>query len=310
MKIGIVGAGAVGSSAAFALVMRGLASEIVLVDQKAELARAQAEDILHAVPFTAPVRVWAGGPDALAGAGVVVVTAGAPQNPGETRLQLLDRNAGIVRSIVEDVVRHAREAVIVVATNPVDVMTLVTTRVAGLDAGRVFGTGTMLDTARFRALIAAHVDVAPQSVHGYVLGEHGDSEVLAWSNADVGGLPLEAFAAQRQRPIDDAATARIDEGVRRAAYSIIEGKGATHFGIASGIARVVRAVRGDERAVLTVSMLTTGVEGLDEVSLSLPRIIGAGGVAHTFVPALSEQEREDLAASAQVLRDAAAGLDV
>jgi L-lactate dehydrogenase len=310
MKIGIVGAGAVGSTAAFALVMRGLASEVVLVDAKAELARAQAEDVLHAVPFSAPTRVWAGGPDALAGASVVVVTAGTAQKPGETRLQLLHRNAAIVRSVVEDIVEHAPEAVIVVATNPVDVMTLVTTEVAGRPDGRVFGTGTMLDTARFRALIAAHVDVASQSVHGYVLGEHGDSEVLAWSTADVGGLPLAAFAAQRQRPIDDEARARIDEGVRHAAYSIIEGKGSTHFGIASGIARLVRAIRGDERAVLTVSMVTPDVAGVEGVSLSLPRIVGAGGVAHTFMPKLSDGEREALAESARILRDAAAGRDV
>ena len=309
MKVGIIGAGAVGSTAAFALVMRGLASEIVLVDQKAELARAQAEDVQHAVPFTAPARVWAGDAAALEGADVVVVTAGAAQKPGETRLQLLDReraHSGVDRRPGSR--PHAPDAVIVVATNPVDVMTLVTTRLAGQAEGRVFGTGTMLDTARFRALIASHVGVAPQSVHGYVLGEHGDSEVLAWSTADVGTLALEAFADQLGRPIDDAVRARIDEGVRRAAYSIIEGKGATSFGIGSGIARLVRAIRGDERAVLTVSMVTPDVEGVKGVALSLPRIVGAGGVAHTFMPRLSDVERDALARSARILREAAAGV--
>jgi len=308
MKIGIIGAGAVGSTAAFALVVRGLASEIVLVDQKAELARAQADDILHAVPFTAPVRVRADDYAALDGAGVVIVSAGAAQKPGETRLQLLERNASIFEPIVGGIVRHAPGAILVVATNPVDVITAVATRLAGLPEGRVFGTGTMLDTARFRALIAAHVGVAPQSVHGYVLGEHGDSEVLAWSTADVGTLTLEAFAAQMGCPIDEGTRARIDDGVRRAAYSIIAGKGSTHFGIASGIARVVRAIRGDERAVLTVSMVTPEVEGVRDVALSLPRIVGAGGVSRTFMPRLSPEEREALARSARLLQDASAGI--
>lgn len=309
MKVGVIGAGAVGSTAAFAIIARGLASDIVIVDQKAELAQAQAEDLLHAVPFTSPVRVTAGDPSALAGASVVVITAGAAQKPGETRLQLADRNARIVRDLVRDVVRHAPEAVLLVATNPVDVMTDVATRVAGLPAGRVFGTGTMLDTARFRALIAAHVGVAPQSVHGYVLGEHGDSEVLAWSTADVGTLTLSAFAAQLGAPFDDEVRSRIDEGVRRAAYSIIEGKGATNFGIAAGIARVLRAIRNDERAVLTVSMTTDEVEGVRDVALSLPRIIGAGGVARTFMPKLASAECEALGRSARVLKDANAAVE-
>jgi L-lactate dehydrogenase len=310
MKVGIIGAGAVGSTAAFAIVARGLASEVVLVDQNAALARAQAEDLLHAVPFTSPVRVVAGDTDALSGASVVVVTAGAAQKPGETRLQLASRNARIMKDIVAGVVRHAPDAILVIATNPVDVMTLVATRLAGLPPGRVFGTGTMLDTARFRALISAHLGVAPQSVHGYVLGEHGDSEVLAWSTADVGSLTLEAFATQIGRPLDEDARATIDEGVRRAAYSIIEGKGSTSFGIGAGIARLVRAIRGDERAVLTVSMETGEVEGFRAVALSLPRIVGTGGVGHTFMPELAAREREALARSARILQEAGAGLDL
>jgi L-lactate dehydrogenase len=309
MKVGVVGAGAVGSTAAFAIIARGLASEIVLVDQKSDLARAQAGDLMHAVPFATPVRVVAGDPSALAGASVVVITAGAAQKPGETRLQLADRNARIVKDIVRDVVRHAPAAVLLVASNPVDVMTFVATRAAAHPPGRVFGTGTILDTARFRALIAAHVGVAPQSVHGYVLGEHGDSEVLAWSTADVGTLTLGAFAAQLGAPLDDEVRSRIDEGVRRAAYSIIEGKGATNFGIAAGIARVVRAIRNDERAVLTVSMTTDEVEGVRDVALSLPRIVGADGVARTFMPKLSPEECQALARSARVLKEATTALE-
>ncbi len=310
MKIGIIGAGVVGSTAAFAIVARGLASEVVLVDQNADLARAQAEDLLHAVPFTAPVRIIAGDPPALAGASLVVLTAGAAQKAGETRLELASRNARVMKDIIGEVTRHAPDAMLIVATNPVDVMTLAATRLAGLPPGRVIGTGTMLDTARFRALIAAHVDVAAQSVHGYVLGEHGDSEVLAWSTADVGTLGLDAFAAQIGRPLDDRARARIDEGVRRAAYSIIEGKGSTSFGIGAGIARLVRAIRGDERAVLTVSVETAELDGIRGIALSLPRIVGAAGVVRTFMPTLSGGEREALVRSARVLQEASAGLEL
>jgi L-lactate dehydrogenase len=305
MKIAIVGAGAVGSAAAFAIVLRGAASEVTLVDANLALARAQADDILHAVPFARPTRVSAGDYADLAGASIVVVAAGVGQQPGEDRLHLLARNAKTFEVVIGGIVRHAPDAIILIATNPVDVMTHVATKLAGRPAGRVFGTGTILDTARFRSLLAAHLGVAAQSVHGYVLGEHGDSEVLAWSTVDVGTNSLDDFAQQAGRRFDEEMRARIDHGVRRAAYSIIAGKGATSYGIGAGIARLVEAILGDERTLMTVSMLTPVVEDVTDVAISLPRLVGAGGVLHTFMPRLVEQEHAQLSQSAQTLKQAA-----
>src|SRR5579859_1648421 len=180
MKIGIVGSGLVGATAAYALVMRGIGGEIVLIDKNADRARAEADDIFHAVPFAHPMKVYAGDYPQLAGSGIVVISAGVNQRPGETRLQLLERNAAAFREVIPEILTHAPDALLVVATNPVDVMTHLTARFAG-KPGRVLGSGTTLDTARFRALIGAHLGIDPQHVHGYVVGEHGDSEVLTWS---------------------------------------------------------------------------------------------------------------------------------
>lgn len=308
MKIGIVGAGFVGASSAYAMTLLGTASEIVLVDLDRARADAHARDILHATPFSHAVRVVAGGFEALEGAALVVIAAGVGQKPGETRLQLLERNAKVFELVVPRVLAAAPEAVLVIATNPVDVMTHVAARIAGGRAGRVFGSGTVLDTARFRSLLGEHLGVSPKSVHAYVLGEHGDSEVLVWSEAQVGGIGLEVFATQAGKPLDADARARIDDGVRRAAYHIIEGKGATYFGIGAGLARIARVVLQDERTVLTVSSLQADVLGVAGVTLSLPSIVGRAGVLDTLHPALDGEESGALARSAGILEDAASAI--
>jgi L-lactate dehydrogenase len=308
MKVGIVGAGMVGSAAGFALALGGGASEIVLVDIDTARAGAEAEDISHAVPFARPVTVRSGGYGDLAGAGVVILAAGVSQQPGESRLALLGRNAEVFRSVVGEVLRAAPETILLVATNPVDIMTHVATRLSGLPPARVIGSGTILDTARFRSLLGAHLGISPHSVHAYVLGEHGDSEVLAWSSARAGATPIRAFAAQVGAPVTDDVAARIDSGVRRAAYRIIEGKGATWHGIGAGLARIVRAIAGNEQAVLSVSMLTAEVAGLRDVALSLPRIVGRNGIAADLMPDLDAAEHRALAASARLLRETAAAL--
>ncbi len=305
MKVGIVGCGLVGSTAAYAMALEGAARNLVLIDLNPAVARAHAEDILHATPFATPVRIAAGDYPDLRGAEAVVLACGVAQRPGETRLQLLERNAEVFRKVLARVTENAPEAILVVASNPVDVMTQVVTRISGLPASRVIGSGTILDTARFRALLGEHLCVAPQSVHAYVLGEHGDSEVLIWSSARVGGVPILDFAQQAGRPLTEKAKTRIDEGVRRAAYRIIEGKGATYHGIGAGLARIVRAIRDDERTVLTLSGMCMDVEGLDEVSLSLPRVLGAGGINAELRPVLSGEEQEALRKSAEILREAA-----
>lgn len=302
MKVGIVGSGFVGSTAAYAMVLQGAADQIVMLDANEGLARAQAEDILHATPFAAPNRVRAGKYEDLEGASVVVLACGVGQKPGEPRLQLLQRNLKVFEEVIPQVTRHAGGAVLLVASNPVDVITHVVSKLAGSPSGRVFGSGTILDTARFRALLGEHLAVAPQSVHAYVLGEHGDSEVLAWSSAQVGGVALEDFARQRNDAVTPEVMARIDEGVRRAAYRIIEGKKATYFGIGAALSRLVQALRGDERAVFTVSASDSGLAQIGDATLSLPRVIGAGGVLATLWPGLSQEESKALQHSAELLR--------
>jgi L-lactate dehydrogenase len=312
MKIGVVGSGFVGATAAYALVMRGIGRQVVLVDLNPARASAEADDILHAVPFAHPLEVVAGGYPDLAGARVVILTAGVGQRPGETRLQLLARNASVFGEVVPRVLEHAPQAVLLVATNPVDVMTQLAARVAaerGVAKARVLGSGTTLDTARFRALLGRRLGVDPGHVHAYVVGEHGDSEVLTWSIATAGGLPLSEMAERHGIPFDDAAKAAIDEGVRRAAYSIIAGKGATYYGVGSALARIVEVILGDQRSVLTVCTPEAEVAGVRDVTVSLPRIVGGAGVVESLPIALDRGEQEALARSAAVVRRAIDELD-
>jgi L-lactate dehydrogenase len=303
MKIGIVGCGFVGSSAAFAIVLGGVAPELVLVDINQKLALAHAEDILHATPFGSPTVITAGEYAELEGADLVILACGVGQKPGETRLQLLERNAKVFESVTSQAMRHAPNAILLVASNPVDVMTQAVGKFSGLPPGRVIGSGTILDTARFRALLGEHLDISPQSVHAYVVGEHGDSEVLVWSNAKVGGMPLSDFPSGH---LTDEARMRIDEGVRKAAYRIIDGKGATYYGIGAGLARIARAIRDNERTVLTLSTTLAGIDGFEGVSLSLPRVVGSEGIVSTLQPSLSDKERTELGRSAAILQKAAA----
>lgn len=308
MKVGIVGTGMVGSSAAFAMVMRGAASEVVLVDHNRARAEAEAQDILHATPFAYPIQIRAGDYEALTGAGIVVLAAGIGQRPGETRLELLGRNAAVFADILPKILDAAPDAVLVVATNPVDIMTDIATRLSGLPPERVIGSGTILDTARYRALLGEYLGVSPKSVHAWVLGEHGDSEVLCWSTATVGAIPVDLVAHQNNRPLGDSERAAIDQGVRGAAYRIIAGKGATWFGIGGGIARLVAAIADNERAVLTVSTLTPEVEGIRDVCLSLPRVVGSGGAGAALWPELDTAERTALKRSAEIIKQATESL--
>ena len=301
MKIGIVGAGMVGSSAAYAMTLLGVGTQIVLVDRNEALARAQAGDIAHAAPFGAPVQVKAGGYDGLEGAGVVILAAGVGQKPGESRIALLERNAAVFQTIIAEVTAHAPDAILLIATNPVDVMTYVAQKLSKMPASRVIGSGTILDTARFRAELGSHLGIAPQSVHAYILGEHGDSEIAVWSSATVGSTPVAEFARQIGRPLDAAARTALAIRVRDAAYEIIEGKGATYHGIGAGVARIVQAIIDDERVILSVSTVTPVVEGVQNVPVSLPRIVGREGVIADLMPHLDADEHAGLEASAKVI---------
>ena len=307
MKIGIVGSGFVGATAAYALVMRGVGREIVLVDANRERASAEADDIAHAVPFANALEVNDGDYADLRGARVVILAAGANQKPDETRLQLLERNAKIFAQIIPQVLDNAPDARIVVATNPVDVMTHLAAHFAqqrGVPYARVIGSGTTLDTARFRLLIARHVGIDAAHIHAYVVGEHGDSEVLTWAVTTVAGFPLEQFCAAHGILLNDAIRADIDTRVRRAAYHIISGKGATYYGIGSALARITQAILNDQRAILTVCSRHADVAGVKNVTLALPQLVGGDGVLDTYMPPLSEIELKLLNRSASVIRDA------
>jgi len=313
MKIGIVGCGMVGSASAYALVMSGVGREIVLVDINRARSEAEANDIYHAVPFAHPLTIRAGDYADLTGAKVVVIAGGVAQKPGETRLQLLQRNADVFRQIVPAVLRHAPDAVLLVVTNPVDIMTHLAAQFAsgfGVPHTRVIGSGTTLDTARFRALLGRHFDVDPQHVHAYVIGEHGDSEVLAWSQATIAGLNLDEFVKVHGKPLTQTQRKEIDENVRCAAYHIIAGKGSTYYGIGSAVARIVDVLLHDQRAILTICTRIDGVPGCDEVTLALPHLVGGRGALATIPLRLNSVEEEALRRSAGVLRQAVESLKV
>ncbi len=307
MKVGVVGAGFVGAASAYAMAIRGSCSELVLIDVNKKKALAEARDIAHATTFTAPVRVEYGDYEALNGADVVVMSAGVNQKPGETRLELLGRNAGIFRAVIPQIVETASDAIILVSANPVDIMTELTERIAheaGARPGSVLGTGTVLDTARFRQLVGAYMDVDSRHVHGYVFGEHGDSEVLGWSSLDIAGLSIEDFAETKGVEWNDEIKARIEEDTVRAAYAIIDGKGATYFGIGASTARVVESLVRDERAIYTV---TATVPEYD-CAMALPRVVTGAGVGQVLHPKMGADETAALAASASVLREYASQL--
>jgi L-lactate dehydrogenase len=307
MKVGIVGSGLVGATAGYALVMQGVGREVVLVDKDEARADAEADDIRHAVPFAHALEIREGGYDALDGCCVVVICAGVGQRPGETRLQLLKRNAQVFHEVVPAVLKSAPDAVLVVATNPVDVMTHLAARYAadcGVPAGRVLGSGTTLDTARFRSLLGSHCGIDPQHIHAHVIGEHGDSEVLTWSLATVAGMPLKTFVRLREIDLSEPVRREIDRQVRRAAYTIISGKGATYYGIGSALARIVKVILHDQRAVMTVCLPTPEVVDIHDVTLSLPRLVGGAGVLETFPLPLGEEENAQLRESARVIRQA------
>lgn len=309
MKVGIVGSGMVGSAAAFAIGLRGVASEVVLVDRDAALAEAHALDIAHAMPFGSGTVMRHGGYDALKGARVIIIAAGVAQRSDETRIDLLGRNAAVFREVIGEVMRVCPDPILLIASNPVDVMTQISVAISGLPAHRVIGSGTILDTARFRSLLGTHLGISPRSMHAYVLGEHGDSEVLAWSEVSIGGIPLEEFCVEQGRDVTPDVRAAIDDQVRNAAYRIIAGKGATYYGIGSALARIVSVIIGDQRSILTVCTPAAEVAGVPEVTVALPNLLGGSGVLSTCLFSLTDDEYTRLRASAQVVRAAIASLD-
>jgi L-lactate dehydrogenase len=302
-RVAVVGVGNVGASFAYALLLSGLAAEIVLIDANRAKAEGEAMDLNHAVPFSHPTRIWAGDFRDCKGAAVTVLAAGAGQKPGETRLDLVHKNYAIWREIVPRIVEQDPNTILLVATNPVDVLTYAAWKLSGLPAERVIGSGTILDTARFRYLLSQHFAVDARSVHAFIIGEHGDSEVPVWSLANIAGMRLPDFCKAHNVSLDESAREGIFIQTRDAAYRIIERKGSTYYAVAAGLMRITQAILRNQNTVLTVSSLIRDYYGIDDLCLSLPAVVNRRGIEQVLRPELEPVEVEKLRGSAKILRD-------
>lgn len=302
-KVAIIGCGFVGSASAFALLESGLFSEIVLIDANQEKAEGEALDIAHGAPFARPTKIYAGEYKDIADASIVIVTAGAGQKPGETRLDLVKKNVGIFKSVIPSITEHNKDGILLIVANPVDVLTYAAAKISGFPENRVFGSGTVLDTARFKYLLGEHLEVDSRAVHAFIIGEHGDSEIAAWSSANVSGIPVNDFCEMRGHFEHAKAMERIAEEVKNSAYEIIEKKGATYYGIAMSVKRICEAIVRDEKSILPISSIQHNNYGISDVALSMPAIVGRDGVECTVPYELSKKEVEALQESAKTLRE-------
>jgi L-lactate dehydrogenase len=310
IKVAIIGTGRVGASCAYALQLLGLASEIVLINANRRRAEGEAMDINHGSQFTKPVRVWSGDYKDCRDAEIVVLAAGTSQKPGDTRLDLLKNNASILQRMLAPALRYLEDSIVIVAANPVDALTYLTWQMTGLPSHQIIGSGTILDTARFRFLLGQHFKIDTHSVHAYIIGEHGDSQVPVWSLANIVGMRLDEYTRLNGNPLEDVDRVKLAEDTRRAAYEIIHRKGATYYAIAAGLVRIIEAIVRDENSVLTVSGIASGIHGLSGVALSLPAVINRQGISKTLDLPLSDEEDTDLKRSAQIIHEAIASLDL
>jgi L-lactate dehydrogenase len=302
-KLVIVGAGSVGTTLAYTLQITGVATEIVLIDSNQELAAGQVMDMNHGLSFVPPVQIYAGEYPDCKGADVIIITAGARQKLGETRLDLVDHNAQICKSIVDSIAPYTSEALLLVVTNPVDIMTYAVVKRSGLPAHQVIGSGTVLDSARFRYLLGQHCEIDTHNVHAYVIGEHGDSEVLLWSQVRMAGTSLELFCKHCKRGCAPLDKTEITEAVKNSAYHIIEAKGSTNYGVALAVTKIVETIIRDENSALTVSMMLSGEYGVSDCCLSVPCIVNKEGVSRIVEAELDQTEENDLKRSVLILKD-------
>jgi L-lactate dehydrogenase len=302
-KVAIIGCGFVGSSSAFALMQSGLFSEMVLIDADVNRAEGEALDISHGLPFAKPMKIYAGSYEDIADAAIVIVTAGAGQKPGETRLDLVKKNVEIFKSIIPEIAKQDFNGILLIVANPVDILTYVAAKLSKLPQGRVFGSGTVLDSARLKYLLGEHLDVDNRSVHAFIIGEHGDSEMAAWSSANVSGIPLNDFCEMRGYFKHEESMKKILEEVKNSAYEIIEKKHATYYGIAMSVRRICEAIIRDEKSILPVSSIQKGEYGIENVALSIPAIVGREGIEKVVPIKLSDTEKEELIKSANTLKN-------
>ena len=306
-KVAVIGCGFVGSSSAFALMQSGLFSEMVLIDADTKRAEGEAMDISHGISFARPMQIYAGNYDDITDAAIIVITAGANQKPDETRLDLIKKNAAIMKSIVGEIKKRDFGGILLIVSNPVDILTLIALKESGYPSNRVIGSGTVLDTGRFKYLLGEHLDVDSRSVHAFIIGEHGDSELAAWSNARIGGLKVNDFCELRGHFNHEQSMKKIFENVRNSAYEIIERKHATYYGIAMAVKRICEAIVRNEKSILPVSSLMTGEYGLNDVVLSIPAVVDETGVQKVIPIELNDEELTKLKDSANILKDIAKG---
>ncbi|MFC3884551.1 L-lactate dehydrogenase [Bacillus songklensis] len=304
-KVAVIGTGFVGASYAFAMVNQGVANELVLIDINQEKAEGEIRDLNHAMPFVSPMKIWAGGYEECKDADLVVITAGANQAPGETRLDLVGKNVNIFKKIVGNIMESGFDGIILVATNPVDILSYVTWKLSGLPKERVIGSGTILDSARFRYLLSDYFKVDPRNVHAYIMGEHGDTELPVWSHTQIGSVPVQKFLNVNsvQEVAEHPDMKNIFLNTRDAAYHIINRKGATYYGIAMGLVRVTKAILGDENSILTVSALLEGQYGVEDVYTGVPAMVNKDGIQQVIELELNETELEQFKHSANVLKE-------
>lgn len=301
-KAAIIGTGFVGASTAYALSQKGLYNEIVLIDYNKGKAEGEAMDISHGIPYSSPMEIWSGDYADAKDAGIAIVTAGAAQKPGETRLDLITKNAAIMRGVIRSLVDGGFEGILLIVANPVDVLTHVALKESGFPASRVIGSGTVLDTARYKYLISERLKVDAKNVHGIIIGEHGDSEFPVWSITNIGGIPLNQFAEMRGRFDHEKCMQEIYEQVRDSAYEIIKRKGATYYGVATAVTHICDVICKDRHMMLPVSCELDGQYGLEGLALSVPAIVGREGIEVVLDYPLSEEEKKRLHASAETLK--------
>ena len=309
-KAVMIGCGFVGSASVFALMQSGIFSEIALIDANMEKAEGEAMDISHGIPFGGQMKIYAGTYDDVKDAGVVIVTAGANQQPGETRLDLVKKNVGIFKAIIPEIAKRNYEGILLIVANPVDILTKVAQKLSGLPENKVIGSGTVLDTARLKYRLSEHLSVDAKSIHAFIIGEHGDSEIVAWSSANVSGIPLSNFCEMRGHFEHEASENEIAEKVKNSAYDIIQRKRATYFGVAMAVRRICEVIVKNEKAILPVSTAMHGAYGIKDVVISMPCIVGAEGIETQVPIILNEEEQKKLQESAATLKTIINNLEI
>lgn len=309
-KVAIVGCGFVGSATAFCLMQSGLFSEMVLIDADHDKAEGEALDIAHGIPFVGHVNIYAGGYDDIVDAAIVIVTAGANQKPDETRLDLVHKNVGIYKSIIPEIASRNFQGILLIVSNPVDILTYVACKLSNMPENRVIGSGTVLDSARLKYKLGEHLNVDSKSVHAFIIGEHGDSEIAAWSSANVSGVPLNDFCELRGHFQHEESMERIAEQVKNSAYEIISKKRATYYGIAMSVKRICEAIVRNERSILPVSRMIHGEYDIEGIALSMPAVVGEDGIQTRVPISLSEEEQVKLRQSADTLAGVLKELDL